>query len=273
MGNQSSAVVVEKRIKEIGKNFFNIRASFKIKGLINIGTHMSLIRLSNGKYLVIDTVPLDEELKKEIDELTNNGVDIEAVVATHPFHTLAFPDFYKNYSSASYYGTPRHIRNQKDIPWAGNIMDHLNKWSPDVEMRIPAGAEFVAPVPESTNHFNSVWVFSPVAKTIHVDDTINYFDNPSLLFKVLGKKSGQMDFHPSMTNGGLNKTETAPQLFKEWLENLLHDWDFDNACCAHVGVKIGGAHALVNETLTNAQGVLDKLAKKHEGKEEEHTHH
>src|SRR3989338_2874866 len=120
MGNQSSATVAEKSIKEIGTNFFNIRTSFKIKGLINIGTHMSLIKLSTGKFLVIDTVPLDEALKKEIDQLTNNGNDIEAVVATHPFHTLAFPDFYKNYPNAPYYGTPRHLRNQKDIPWAGN---------------------------------------------------------------------------------------------------------------------------------------------------------
>ncbi|KAL9653159.1 hypothetical protein ABK040_006375 [Willaertia magna] len=272
MGNQSStkaAIATEKRIKEIGTNFFNIRANFKIKGLINIGTHMSLIKLSTGKFLVIDTVPLDEELKQEIDSLTNNGNDIEAVIATHPFHTLAFPDFYKNYSSVvkEWYGTPRHLRNQKDIiPWTGNIMDYLNKWNPEVEMRIPDGAEFVAPLPESTNHFNSVWVYSPLAKTIHVDDTINYFDNPSLLFKIFGKKAGQMDFHPSLSNNGLYKTENAPILFKQWLENVLKDWDFENACCAHVGVKIGGAHLLVQETLENAQELLDKLSKRHEGK-------
>ncbi len=40
-----------------------------------------------------------------------------------------------------YYGTPRHLRNIKDIPWAGdvNVCEIRNKWSPEVEMRIPAG--------------------------------------------------------------------------------------------------------------------------------------
>lgn len=257
------------RIKQIGSGFYNIRANFKIKGLVNIGTHMSLAKLTNGKFLVIDTVPLDDELKRELDALTNDGNDIEAVIATHPFHTLAFPDFHIAYPNVPYYGTPRHIRNQKDIPWAGNIMDNLNKWCPVVQMRIPDGAEFIAPLPEASNHFNSVWVFYPAARTIHVDDTLMFFENPSLLFKIFGKRTGQMEFHPSMSGNGLHKTENAPALFKQWVEAILADWDFDNACCAHIGVKYGGAHAALQETLTNAQPLFENLAKKNQGKLED----
>lgn len=33
------------------------------KGIVNIGTHMSIIKLSSGKFLVVDTIPLDPELK------------------------------------------------------------------------------------------------------------------------------------------------------------------------------------------------------------------
>lgn len=69
---------------------------------------MSIVQLSSGKFLVVDTIPLDTELKglllgwpliglAEIDNLTNNGRDIEAVIATHPFHTLAFYGFYEAY--------------------------------------------------------------------------------------------------------------------------------------------------------------------------------
>jgi hypothetical protein len=63
---------------------------------------MSIIRLQNGKFLVIDTVALTPELKGEIDHLTNNGADMEAVVATHPFHTLSFNGFYKSYPNVPY---------------------------------------------------------------------------------------------------------------------------------------------------------------------------
>ncbi len=223
-------------------------------------------KLSSGKYLVIDTVPLTDELKKEIDTLTNNGQDIEAVVATHPFHTLAFPGFYKTYPNLKYYGTPRHLRNIKDIPWAGNVMDHLNTWNPDVEMRIPDGAEFIAPQPESYNHFSSVWVYASKARTLHVDDTLMYSSNPGLLLKIAGLKSQQIQFHHTIKGVGLYATADASQKFKSWVEAVLRDWQFENVCCAHIGYRIGGAHELLAQTLKNYQPVFDKLAKRHEGK-------
>jgi len=125
----------------IGPGFRNVRGRFKILKLIDIETQMSIIQLRNGKFLVIDTVEMNDRLRQEIDNLTNNGENIEAVVATHPFHTLSFPAFYQLYPKAAYYGTPRHIRRLTEIPWAGNLDDCnvRKKWEPDVEMRIPAG--------------------------------------------------------------------------------------------------------------------------------------
>ena len=102
---------------------------------------MSIARLSNGKYLIIDTIPLTDQIKSEIDELTENGNKIEAVLATHPFHTLAFPAFHNAYPNVPYYGTPRHIRKLQNISWAGDLNECSirDKWKPEVEMRIPAG--------------------------------------------------------------------------------------------------------------------------------------
>lgn len=130
------------QLHQIGPGFWNVRTSFKLFKIIDIGTHMSVIQLRSGNFLVIDTVEMNDQLKKELDDLTNNGTKIEAVVGVHPFHTLAFPDFYKLYPDAKYYGTPRHLRNLKDIKWTGqldNNKESLSKWEPEVELRIPAG--------------------------------------------------------------------------------------------------------------------------------------
>jgi hypothetical protein len=81
-----------------------------------------------------------------------------------------------------------------------------------------------------------------------------------------GKKAGQMEFHTSMQGPGLYPTEDAPVAFKQWVENILKDWDFDNACCAHVAAKVGGAHKALEQTLVEAQPIFDKLIKKHKGK-------
>lgn len=105
---------------------------------------MSLIELHNGNFLVIDTVILSDQRKRELDELTSNGTKIEAVLAVHPFHTLAYSAFYKMYPNVEYYGTPRHLRKLTEIKWTGQLDDAenkalLSKWSPEVELRIPAG--------------------------------------------------------------------------------------------------------------------------------------
>jgi len=190
---------------------------------------------------------------------------IEAVLATHPFHTLAFPAFYQQYPNCPYYGTPRHLRKQSEqIKWAGSLNDESirRKWAPEVEMRIPAGAEFVAPEPEKTNHFISVFVFHRQSRTLHVDDTLMYSIKPGFLLKIAGFKDGFMAFHPSIKSHGLYPTTEAPYQFRDWMKQILADWDFDNICCAHLGTKVGGAKQQVAETLAKAEPLFQKLSEK-----------
>lgn len=111
---------------------------------MEIGTHMSAIQLKNGNFLIIDTVVINDQLKNELDELTLNGTKIEAVLAVHPFHTLAYSDFNKLYPNLKYYGTPRHLRKLTEIKWEGQLdnaenKDLLQKWAPEIELRIPDG--------------------------------------------------------------------------------------------------------------------------------------
>jgi hypothetical protein len=124
------------------------------------------------------------------------------------------------------------------------------------------GAEFINPQPESSNHFTSVFVYHPASATLHVDDTIMYADKPSFLIKLFGYKHGAMAFHPSIKTVGLHPTADAPYLFRDWMRTMLHDWPFQNICCAHMGVKIGGAHADVVALLNKAERLFTKLSEK-----------
>jgi len=232
----------------IGPGFWNVRASFVIDGL-DIGTQMSLIQLKSGKFLILDTVQLDSDLLKEINSMTNNGSLMEAVIATHPFHTVFFPDFYKQFPKVPYYGTPRHIKNQPQIPWAGSMWDCENreKWLPEVHMRIPRGSEFVDPQPEETNHFSGINVFHAASRTIHVDDTI-------MIEPIVG-----MIFHPTLVYHGLYHIPEAPTAFKHWVSNMIKQWDFDNICAAHNGIQKGGAKTKLKNLLSITTPVLDVL--------------
>ncbi|CAF1006746.1 unnamed protein product [Didymodactylos carnosus] len=79
---------------EIRPGFWNVRHSFKVlTGIVDIETRMSVIQLKNGNVLVVNTIPLKDSVKQQLDNLTANGSKIEGVLGTHSFHTLAFSDF------------------------------------------------------------------------------------------------------------------------------------------------------------------------------------
>lgn len=250
---------------EIGPGFWNLRGSFTFAaGLIDIGTHCSLIKLSSGKFLLIDTIAFSDKALREFNELTSNGTLVEAVIATHPFHTVYFAPFFKLYPNLKYVGTPRHLKMGNGVNWTENIFDEnvQKQWEQyGVHMQIPDGAEFESP--SENNHFSSVLVFHSPSRTIHVDDTIMFFETSGCILRALGKRAGTMEFWD--LKKGLRPTESAPAQFKAWVQQLLADWDFDNICTAHTGNKIGGAKQMLEETLQQSSKLLESCANAHKG--------
>ena len=120
---------------EVGPGFYNLSTPFLTNRFINVGNHMSLLQLkSTGRFLVIDTCAMSSAAKREFDYLTLNGTLIDAVIATHPFHTMFFMSFHAMYPTLIYYGTPRHIRTIPSIKWFGDISSEavLSLWEPEV---------------------------------------------------------------------------------------------------------------------------------------------
>lgn len=203
-----------RHLHEVGAGFWNIRGAFHVfAGMINLGTHMSVCRRANGRFIIIDTIKLPPEALAELKELTNDGRNVDAVIATHPYHTLAFRDFYAHFSGIPYFGTPRHLRTIPDIPWAGEVMANKALFEPDLDLRIPAGSEYVNPLPERTNHLSNVFVMHHSSKTVHNDDCVIVWERPPLLIRMMGYKDADMHFHPSLKGPGLFPTCEAPKAF------------------------------------------------------------
>eukprot|EP00457_Paulinella_chromatophora_P006800 gb/GEZN01006819.1/.p1 GENE.gb/GEZN01006819.1/~~gb/GEZN01006819.1/.p1 ORF type:complete len:454 (-),score=48.90 gb/GEZN01006819.1/:202-1563(-) len=257
---------------EIGPGFWNVRASQPVKKagitIVDIQNHMSLVHRSSGKFLLLDTVNLAKgEIKKELDELTNGGKGIEAVLCLHPFHTLWIPAFHKQYPHSKLYGCPRHLKKLPSIPWAGNLGEAktLSLFEPDLFLRIPPGIEFADPKPSASNHFSSVVAFHPRSKTIHVDDTFTYHSNPGAILRRRGVKPNTMRFHMSMDKS-LLPDPAAPRLFQRWVRALLEEWDFDSICFAHCGNRVGGAKAMLKGLLESNEERFKRLTAAREGK-------
>jgi hypothetical protein len=246
----------------IGPNFWNLRGSFKPMPCFDFGSQMCFIKLSTGKFVVLSTVAISSAAKAEIDALTENGKLIEAVIATHPFHTLYFDAFYKLYPGAKYYGTPRHLRRIKSLQWAGDVSNPevLTMYeSEGLHLRIPDGADFINP-PDS-NHFTGVIAYHAGSKTLADDDTIMCFERPGCLLGCFGIRAGQVSFHPAPWKDNLLPTAEAPIQFRDFMQRMLDDWDFDNIVAAHTGIKIGGAKAAIQDIFKKEIPALEKLSK------------
>lgn len=93
-----------------------------------------------------------------------------------------------------------------------------------------------------------------------------YAENPGIMFRLFGLKAGTTMFHPSIKDNGLYPTAEAPLEFRDWMNQLLKDWNFDNLCTAHIGVKAGGAHATVEELMKNSEKFFTDLSERNKKK-------
>lgn len=225
------------KILQIADNFWNIRGSFKIAGFIDIGTQASLVKLESGKFVFLDSYTLDGSVLKEVEQLTNNGKDVVAVLNLHPFHTIHVEWMFEHYPDAKHYGTARHLSKFPDLQWQQTCTEDPETqalFSEDFEFSVPRGVDFIS---DNENvHFSSVLVFHPTSRTIHVDDTLMYIRLP-LLMRFFGLPDA-LSFHPTFGKV-LEKRAGAVHDFRLWANELADNWrNAQNLCAAHTATLV-----------------------------------
>ena len=114
---------MSKDIIAVADGFWNFRGSFKIGGVIDVGTQSALVRLKSGRFVLLDSYALSRSAKRLVSEQTDGGERLEAVINLHPFHTLHVSTIYRWYPDVVHYGTERHHRMFPDLPWAETCSD------------------------------------------------------------------------------------------------------------------------------------------------------
>ncbi len=216
---------------EVADGFWNIRGSFMIAGIYDLGTHASLVRRASGKFLLLDACAIDDETLRWIRERTNDGEDLEAILHLHPFHTLHVRSVHEAFSRAKLYGTARHREKAADLPWEPLLIDDAAchaLFRDDLGFSVPRGVDFI---PKNENlHFASVLAFHHASKTLHVDDTLLYVRVP-WPFRLF--KADVTRLHPSLSSV-LEHRAGAVADFRAWCRELVEQArDIQNLCAAH----------------------------------------
>lgn len=74
-----------KNIIHVGTGFWNLRGTFRLFGIINVGTQASLVKLRSGSFIFLDSYALTKNQLAHVRKLTNNGKAVEAILNLHPF--------------------------------------------------------------------------------------------------------------------------------------------------------------------------------------------
>lgn len=254
-------------IIQIANNFWNIRGSFKIAGLIDIGTQASLVKRKNGKFIFLDSYSFDSDTQAQIDELTNNGEDVESVLNVHPFHTVHVKKMHERYPGAKHYGTARHLEKFPDLQWQKLRCEDPKlhtRFASNLDFSIPRGVDFISD--DENLHFSSVMIYHRSSRSIHVDDTLMYIRLPGLM-RFFGLKDA-CSFHPALSKV-LEKRDGAADDFNEWAQQLAENWkDAENLCAAHTTALVGetAEDSSIQKRILKALNKVQSTLKSHKNK-------
>ena len=254
-----------KKIVQVAENFWNIRGSFRIGGVVDIGTHASLVRLASGNFLLLDSYAMSETLREEINVILGYGGEIEAILNLHPFHTVHVERMHEMFPEARLHGTQRHLDRFPELPWeeVRSEDQELHEWySDDLDFTIPRGVDFISA--NENVHFASVLAYHRASGTIHVDDTLMYISLPRLL-GLVGLRD-RVSFHPTLAMA-LEKREGAAAEFREWVQELTDNWgEAVSLCAAHSGTLLTETKrgASIRDRICKARGRCEPLLRTHE---------
>ncbi len=247
-------------MQALSDRFWNIRGSHRVGGLLDVGTHMSLVQRESGRFVVVDGCPLDRAQRAALLELTGGGTRVDAVVHVHPFHTLHVEAVHRLFPSAVLYATARHRQRLPSLPWARAPVE---SWGSDhpladvLEMSVPDGVDFVCP--DERVHVASVLVRHRCSGIVHVDDTLNVIAAPGRLGRWLPQSSLRM--HP-MLSRALRPAAGAADAYAAWVRRLAGRWaDTRVVCAAHSAVRHlaeGGFAREMEAALARVSRTLDR---------------
>jgi hypothetical protein len=239
------------RLIEIADGFLNVRGSFKIAGLFDVGTQTSLVRLRAGGFVLLDAYALDAEARGKVLALTDQGRAVRAILNLHPFHTAHLTAVAEQFPTAQLYGTARHKARTPKLRWEALETDdpalHA-RFAEDLVFSVPRGVDFIPK--NQALHFSSVLALHQASGTLHVDDTLSWSGLPLV---------GGLKFHPTL-RFALQKRAGAASEFRVWAHELIALCeDVQQLCTAHTRAlpPKGGVPDRVRKAVAEVSGMLD----------------
>jgi Domain of unknown function (DUF4336) len=219
-------------LQELAPNLWIANQPLRFLGL-SVGTRMTVIRLNDGRLVVISPIALTPELMAEIDAFGPVFVQI----APNRYHHLFAAAFQQQYPQAQLWGAIGLAPKCPDLAIDRVISEASGDIGGEIFYRQFGGIQ--VPGTQLTNltqpdPLNEVVFYHPSSRTLIITDIAFHFDRnhaweTRLVAKIIG---GYQSLQPSR----LEKSKLTDRAAVERSIRAVLDWDFDRVIMAHGAV-------------------------------------
>ena len=210
-------------LTSIADNLWTAQQPLRFVGL-EVGTRMTIVRLSNGELILISPIDLDESHRSYLDALGT----VQHIIAPNLFHHLFIGKVQTLYPNATVWGVDGLEEKRPDLKLDA-LVDQPGSFSNELDYLPFIG--FASILPQGIVQANETVFFHRPSRTLILTDTSYNFDQTSsiviqLAARVLG---GYNKLQPSLLEklGTRDKTHVADSVRK------VLAWDFDRVIPAH----------------------------------------
>lgn len=212
-------------LREIDSNLWVAEQPLKYFGL-EVGTRMTLIRLTNDKLMVISPIKMNEAIINQLNQLG----EVSYIIVPNLYHHLFVADFKLYYPYAKIWAVSGLEHKRPDLPIDQIISEDKNFLLDGVKYVLVQ--EFNTLDIKGYSPLNECVFFHPQSRTLIVTDLVFHIDNQvasttiNLLARILGAYN---QLRPSL----LEKFATKDKFkVKTSIQKILA-WDFERVIMAH----------------------------------------
>ena len=211
-------------LRQIDRHLWVAEQPLKFLGL-EVGTRMTVIKLSNGSLVIISPIEIDLEIR---EQLGNIGT-VRYIIAPNLFHYLYLDRVQQIYPQAQTIAPPGLAAKQPDLK-----IDRVFTQDPiefNSELEFVRFEGFRVFMPPQVKIINEIVFYHPASKTLIITDSAFNFDRSfplttQLAAKVLGS---YQELKPYL----LDKIASHDkQKLKQSIDKIL-TWDFQRVIMAH----------------------------------------
>lgn len=211
-------------LKQIDRHLWVAEQPLKFLGL-EVGTKMTVIKLSNGSLVVISPIEIDSEIQRH---LGNMGT-VRYIIAPNLFHYLYLAQAQQIYPQAQTIAPPGLAAKQPDLKIDRVFTQDSIEF--DSELEFVRFEGFRVFMPPKVQIINEIVFYHPVSKTLIITDSAFNFDRSfpfvtQLAARVLGSYG---ELKPYLLDKIASQDK---EKLKQSIDKILA-WDFQRVIMAH----------------------------------------